>query len=327
MKHLSSATIFFILFLIMLSGCQDAALNPEQEILSTKELTNYPILGEEYLKFEDESQFQAYRQQLQDAFLEGKSYEQTLTEVGDFISFAEAYEAISDEDYLRIAQAFWNNGSLAGFENLIAILPEDGRHYEEVEVVAHPLMRHLLNRDAMIQVGDQVQKYTFNHIVSVKASDHSAVQALKSVNDQNLGSFSYSHNLKEVTRSSLPSANEALRYSTVADCKKTYGSNDKYRVKGIIEWYGGGYSGQTKHQKKTLGIWFGKKTSSLRVQATGTVQWGSDTETVNVDVTDNDKKKTAKYALSHCGTYCLRGPADIDATHTAVATCNISYSY
>lgn len=99
----------------MLSGCQDAALNPEQEILSTKELTKYPILGEEYLKFEDESQFQAYRQQLQDAFLEGKSYEQTLTEVGDFISFAEAYEAISDEDYLRIAQAFWNNGSLAGF--------------------------------------------------------------------------------------------------------------------------------------------------------------------------------------------------------------------
>ncbi len=40
-------------------------------------------------------------------------------------------------------------------------------------------MRHLLNRDAMIQVGDQVQKYTFNHIVSVKASDHSAVQALE----------------------------------------------------------------------------------------------------------------------------------------------------
>ncbi len=329
MKYLSPLIILLSAFcLLVMNACEEAVLSPEQDALSTanEESPTSPILVGEYLKFEDESQLQSYQQQLQDAFLKGKSYEQTLADVGDFISFAEAYEAISEEDYLEIAQAFWENGSLAGFENLIAILPEDGRHYEEVEVVAHPLMRHLLNRDAMIQVGDQIQKYTFTHIISVDVSDHAAVQALEAVNDQNLSSFTYPHSLEEITRPALYSSSETLRYQTVAECTQERANDNKRRVKGIIEWYGDGYSGQTKHQKKTFGIWFGEKTSSLRVQASGTVQWGSVTDVVNVDKTDPNQKKTAKYALSHC-MFCLRGPADIDATHTAVATCNISYSY
>ncbi|MEZ4775416.1 MAG: hypothetical protein R3D00_19685 [Bacteroidia bacterium] len=324
-RQISTFLSAVILSLLVFTACQKSAISPIEEntIFETKNNDLLPKNQNGLLIFTNQNQFQQFNNYVLAFPAEGKDYSEALKDVGDFYSYAMAYEDIHEDDHLAIVEAYMRDGSLAGFENLITIMPDEGRELQEVEVVVIPTMRHFLNKDAMIQIGDLVYKFLFYQVISVKASDEAAVEALKNLNESTLPSFYFDYETEPIEREVIQTSTAASRGIVQHyDCITVNPNDSKYRVKGEVAWsnYSGsqGYSLETKHQKKTAGIWFGNEVDQVGFHAFGYVEWGSTHNDRDFWFNKDYAKTTGSIGFedSFCGG-CLRGDADVKGFHTS----------
>lgn len=114
----------FIAFLLFLYSCQVNRIDPTENTVPVEvnEISYLPVIQEGMYAFESYEQYWACRVAMAQASKDGMQYEDVLSSVGNFYSIAEAYEAISETDCEEIAQSFWQDGSLSGFEGIITIV-------------------------------------------------------------------------------------------------------------------------------------------------------------------------------------------------------------
>ena len=302
----SIALALILAGLIMLHSCENSVLNPQEVALPS---TLSVVDGR--LVFQN---MEVYRETLEHLAANENTLDAWEQQFAGYTSITTAYRRITVEEQEKIAKAYVEEGSLAGFENVLSIVRDSEGELEEVCNIGHPMIARTVNQFGLMQIGDTLYKYTYGHVIRLGDPDERQVKLLQRSHEGNMPDIGIPFPVKRSTREVT-----TLR-ADGNTCTQSY-NNGRRRVRGEINEFEApgsqGWSAETKHQRKVLGIWWGDECPQLRVQGSGTVQWGSVVETVNVDFTDFDVSSTGGVNLSICITPCIPGPVDLDVTHSS----------
>jgi len=203
-----------------------------------------------------------------------------------FTSMNTAYENLTESDFEKMAAA----NTTDGYENIITFVGV-GEQREAVINIEDPLMASLVNKDGLLQIGEDVYKINYDQVVKVKVSDINKLEGAR------LSNKNASLEVLPVTHTVLSEASSPNgRIAEERVCTQEYRTSGgiggiKKRLVGEIyaTTIGVLYSGvgaRTKHQQRIGGVWFRKRTNQIRLTVTGQFVYygvGSRTENVNYD--------------------------------------------
>lgn len=325
MKTLLKSTlgVFLLTGLLIFHSCERSPLDLQAEPEKASAVAAFSVVDGR-LVFQEMDTYRKILEELASNSHTLNEWEQQLT---GYRSMFTAYQQLTEAEQEQIGTAYLQDGALAGYENIVSIIRGPDGELEAVSNVDFPILERLVNDDGLIQIGDSLYKYTYNQIAKVVHADERQLKLLQRAHAGNMPSFG---SIVQIERGTDPISAARAGNNT---CTSTY-NNGKRRLKGEINSFKNepidkGYSAVTKHQRKVLGIWWGDECPQLRVQGSGTVQWGGVIDTVDLDFTDYDVSSTGARNLSTCSYYCLEGPVDLYATHTCSCggglTCNTDY--
>ncbi len=82
----------------------------------------------------------------------------------DFVSAQQAFNSVSEEDIIK------NGGDITLHKDYLSIVERDGeKYFEPVVDMVH--LSYLVNKDGIIQIGDDVIKFTRNHLYKFNVSN------------------------------------------------------------------------------------------------------------------------------------------------------------
>lgn len=195
------------------------------------------------------------------------SLEQWESQFSDYTSMRTAYENISEKDIEMIT----NNKLDHKFKNIVTITGND----DDLEARMHIddlVLATLTNENGLLQIGDQVYKITYNTLYKASEKNIESLLAIeelknnKSMEESGIETFEVTHQYYTINGSDT--------YKADRTCDKRYWKKNRKRLKGE-QWttnIGSLYSGagaRTKHQKRSLRIWWRDRTQKLRLKLNG----------------------------------------------------------
>lgn len=310
---------FAVVGLLILYSCNQLdSLAPQQE----EEMPAFSIVDGRLVFRDTESYHKIYRE-----LAENQELRYSWEQQNDFVSMFDAYKNITDEVQERISQAFIKDGSLAGYENVLSIVRDADGELEADRNIDNPITARLVNRNGILQVGGSVLKYMRNHVIKVENPTTRQVDLLKRANENSPVNFG---TITKVTR--MTEYTNASR-AGVENCAQTYWSGGR-RVTGELTYYFDGYDitgvlAETKHQKRSLGVWWAGKTHQLRLEVTGTVEWDVIFGTSVIDLpydwpdpVNETSSSTGEILVSYCQGVCYLSDTDVSGIHGCVVCDN-----
>ena len=156
MKMLLKISALFL----ALGGLTFVACKKENtEPTKASETAAYPLLekvavSNGRLKFESIQSFEKSVKSIHEKQNSLKGFE---SQFSDFVSSSQAFEAITEEDFEK------QNGDISKFKNFAVIVEKDGeKYFEPVIDLAH--LSYLINKEGLLQVGDDVYKFTYDNL-------------------------------------------------------------------------------------------------------------------------------------------------------------------
>lgn len=237
---LALLTVFFVF------ACGDETVEPIQVPSSL-------TLIENTLHFKDLEEFQNTYEQLTEANdpSEILGNIEFNSHANAFDTFIDELEGVSDDDFYNF---LYDNSEL------YEIITDEEGERELVSKIDEDMIAKLFNREGIIYIGDKALKLDYNHLYETTISNRHLLNdnlsdpavVVSSVIRQDLGSEQARVEAKECI----------VKY---ADNKRLKGSKSALQFQNLaisITW-------RSKHQKKRLGLWTGKKINQIEVAAGG----------------------------------------------------------
>ena len=182
-----------------------------------------------------------------------------------FTSMRTAYDNLSEDDMQKIA----SNKSSHHFRDILKI--SDDQEPEALMNIDDEVLATLVNEQGLLQIGNEVYKFRYDMLYKTAYKDLDKLANIDNyskadLKNNNIETFEVSHNYFVTELSE--------NFKADRTCDRRYWKKDRKRLKGE-QWttnLGSLYSGagaRTKHQKKTLGIWWRNKTQRLRLRLNG----------------------------------------------------------
>ncbi|GAB4412236.1 MAG: hypothetical protein OHK0039_18040 [Bacteroidia bacterium] len=201
----------------------------------------------------------------------------------DFVPSYYAYDLISESDRMTISET----RSVNGFWDRVVLLPDSGRTLEAEPVIDHPIWSRIANEHGIYQVGDRIRKYTYEFYVDFDWLTEEEVEFIGLIAPAALLRFAETKNAMvqviERTEAYRSQFSPPVRHSP-NHCILGYSSGGRRRFGGEI-WSTGTGNGRdvmarTKHQERTLWIWWSNATDEVSLLVTGNVSLNGQAATI-----------------------------------------------
>lgn len=201
-----------------------------------------------------------------------------------FISMKTAFDNISEANMIKIGKT----NSTEGYDGYVVIEGE-GENKEAIRPVTGPVLATLVNKDGLLIVGNELRKYTYRNIFTIKDfTDKDIELFLKSVYEYNLESdprvIAKTIKRKVVTTyfEEKPKSDSNARIASEQQCIMSYWHGDVFKRgvgKLIVESIDHSVefdqlTGETYHQRRVMGIWWSDQAPENTVNMTWNVTTG-----------------------------------------------------
>ena len=152
---LKISALFLALGVLTFVACKKENTEPTK----ASEIAAYPLLdkvavSDGRLKFESIQSFENSIKSIHEKQNSLKGFE---SQFSDFVSSSQVFEAITEEDFAK------QNGDISKFKNFAVIVEKDGeKYFEPVIDLVH--LSYLINQEGLLQVGDDVYKFTRDNL-------------------------------------------------------------------------------------------------------------------------------------------------------------------